>query len=95
MSPEFIAIIATGVAVIGLILTLNMRLERRMDRMYELRDQMEGRLTQGIDRLEDETKRRFDGMDTRLQAVEQSQSHLSGEMATLREAILLQPAARE
>ena len=84
MTPEFIAIIAVGITLAGLIFTMNARLERRVDRV-ELR----------IDRLEDDMKQRFDSMDVRLRAMEQSQSHLAGEMATLREAILLQPAVRE
>lgn len=95
MTPEFIAIIAVGITLAGLIFTMNARLERRVDRVELRIDRLEDDMKQRFERIEQENKQRFDSMDTRLRAMEQSQSHLAGEMATLREAILLQPAARE
>jgi hypothetical protein len=40
-------------------------------------------------------KRQYGFLDVRLRAVEEGQDRPSGEMATLREAILLRPAERE
>ena len=113
MSTELIAIISVGVALGGLFLTFGglmvtmlLRSERRMDRMEEgfnrrmdkqeeQTSQMESRLTQRIDHLEREMKQQYGALDTRLRTVEENQARLSGEMSTLREAILLRPAGRE
>ena len=95
MSPEFIAILSVGVTLAGLMFTMNLRQERRMDRLERRMDRLEETTNQRFARLEDDIKQRFDVMDARLRTVEQGQAHLSGEMATLREAILLQPARRE
>ena len=110
MTPEIIAIIAVGVALAGFMFTINLRLEHRIDRLEESVNQRFNRLEESVNqrfnrleestnqrfnRLEDDMKQRFDSMDARLRTLEQAQSHLAGEMATLREAILLQPAGRE
>ena len=83
----------------GLMIAVSVRMERRherrMDQQEERANQQEIRLTQRIDRLENEMKRQYESLDARLRIVEENQARLSGEVATLREAILLQTAARE
>ena len=71
------------------------RFNRRMDQQDEQTSLMEGRLTQRIDHLEREMNQQYGALDTRLRTVEENQARLSGEMSTLREAILLRPAGRE
>ena len=56
MSQEFIAIIAVGVSILGFILALHLRMERRVDRA-------EDNLNRRIDRLEESTNRRIDRLE--------------------------------
>ena len=106
MSPEFIAIIAVGVSVLGFIFALHLRMERRVDRAEDNTNQRIGRLeestnqrigrleentNQRIDRLEADVKQCFREVDTRLRAVEQNQAHLAGELSSIRELLRLQP----
>ena len=56
MSPEFIAIIAVGVSILGFIFALHLRMERRVDRA-------EDNLNRRIDRLEESTNRRIDRLE--------------------------------
>ena len=87
MSPEFIAIIAVGVSLLGFILTSHLRMERRIDRA-------EDNTNRRIDRLETEVKQYFGQVDARLRTVEQNQAHLAGELSSIRELLRLQPAER-
>lgn len=95
MSPEFIAIIAVGVSVLGFIFALHLRMERRVDRAEDNTnrriDRLEENTNQRIDRLEAEVKQCFREVDTRLRAVEQNQAHLAGELSSIRELLRLQP----
>ena len=94
MSPEFIAIIAVGVSVLGFIFALHLRMERRVDRAEDNTnrriDRLEENINQRIDRLEAEVKQCFREVDTRLRAVEQNQAHLAGELSSIRELLRLQ-----
>ena len=95
MSPEFIAIIAVGVSVLGFIFALHLRMERRVDRAEDNTnrriDRLEENTNQRIDRLEADVKQCFREVDTRLRAVEQNQAHLAGELSSIRELLRLQP----
>ena len=102
MSPEFIAIIAVGVSVLGFILALHLRMERRVDRaednLNRRIDRLEADANRRIDRLESDVKQwfsevndRLQMMDTRLRMVEQNQAHLAGELSSIRELLRLQP----
>lgn len=87
MSPEFIAIIAVGVSLLGFIFTSHLRMERRIDRA-------EDNTNRRIDRLEDVVQQYFSQVDARLRTVEQNQSHLAGELSSIRELLRLQPVER-
>lgn len=87
MSPEFIAIIAVGVSLLGFIFTSHLRMERRIDRA-------EDNTNRRIDRLEDAVQQYFSQVDARLRTVEQNQSHLAGELSSIRELLRLQPVER-
>lgn len=102
MSPEFIAIIAVGVSVLGFILALHLRMERRVDRaednLNRRIDRLEADANRRIDKLEADVKQwfsevndRLQMMDTRLRMVEQNQAHLAGELSSIRELLRLQP----
>lgn len=98
MSPEFTAIIAVGVSLAGFMFTLHMRLERRIDRMEQRVDWLEENTNRRFDRAADDVKHRFGEvgdrlreLDTRLRTVEQNQSHLTGELSSIRELLRLQP----
>ena len=128
MSPEFIAIIAVGVSLLGFIFTSHLRMERRIDRAEDNTNRRIDRLEQNtdrridrleentnhridrlekntshridllekntnhrIDQLEAEVKRYFSEVNARLQVVEQTQSHLAGELSSIRELLRLQP----
>lgn len=95
MSPEFIAIIAVGVSLLGFIFTSHLRMERRIDRAEDNTnrriDRLEENSNHRIDRLEGEVKQYFSEVDARLRVVEQNQSHLAGELSSIRELLRLQP----
>ena len=95
MSPEFIAIIAVGVSLLGFIFTSHLRMERRIDRAEDNTnrriDRLEENTNHRIDRLEGEVKQYFSEVDARLRVVEQNQSHLAGELSSIRELLRLQP----
>ncbi len=106
MSPEFIAIIAVGVSLLGFIFTSHLRMERRIDRAEDNTnrridrleentnhriDRLEENTDRRIDQLEREVKRYFSEVDARLRIVEQNQSHLAGELSSIRELLRLQP----
>lgn len=102
MSQEFIAIIAVGVSILGFILALHLRMERRVDRaednLNRRIDRLEADANRRIDRLEADVKQwfsevndRLQMMDTRLRMVEQNQAHLAGELSSIRELLRLQP----
>ena len=92
MSPELIAIIVMGLALSGMLIAFDIRMERRVNRMIRRIDRLEELMMQRFDRLEELMMRRFDAMEARLIGLEQGQAHLAGEMSTLREAILLRAA---
>ena len=98
MSPEFIAIIAVGVSLLGFIFTSHLRMERRIDRAEDNTNRRIDRLEENndrrIDRLESEVKQYFIAVDARLRTVEQNQSHLAGELSSIRELLRLQPVER-
>ena len=71
------------------------RFRQRMDQKGERISQQESRPIQRVDGPDSEMKRQYEALDTRLRTVAQNQARLSGEMSTLREAILLRPAGRE
>lgn len=50
MSPEFIAIIAVGVILVGVKFILHIRMERRFDRLDKAIDRHIRRLEEAIDR---------------------------------------------
>ena len=98
MTPELIAILAVGVAVVGLILNgqaqTNRRLdalERRMEgRMDALEQRMEGRMDaieQRVSAFELQVNQRFDRLEARLAALEQRVARLEGVLDGLREAL--------
>ena len=95
MSQEFIAIIAVGISILGFILALHLRMERRVDRaednLNRRIDRLEESSNRRIDRLESDVKQWFSAMDTRLRMVEQNQAHLAGELSSIRELLRLQP----
>ena len=102
MSSEFIAIIAVGVSILGFILALHLRMERRVDRaednLNRRIDRLEADANRRIDKLEADVKQwfsevndRLQMMDTRLRMVEQNQAHLAGELSSIRELLRLQP----
>ena len=117
MSPEFIAIIAVGVSLLGFIFTSHLRMERRIDRAEDNTnrridrleentnhridrleentnhriDRLEKNTDHRIDQLEGEVKRYFSEVNARLRVVEQNQSHLAGELSSIRELLRLQP----
>lgn len=95
MSPEFIAIIAVGVSILGFILALHLRMERRVDRAEDNTnrriDRLEENTNRRIDRLETDVKEYFREVDARLRIVEQNQAHLAGELSSIRELLRLQP----
>ena len=88
MSPELIAIIVMGLALSGMLIAFDIRMERRMDRMearlMQRFDRLEKLMMQRFDRLEELMMQRFDAMEARLLGLEQGQAHLAGEMSTLR-----------
>ena len=69
MSPELIAILSVGVAIVGLLLVHSREHNAR------------------IDRLETNINTRFDGLDTRLRAVETGLAELKGQMTIVRDYI--------
>ena len=87
MSPEFIAIIAVGVSLLGFNFTSHLRMERRIDRA-------EDNANRRMDRFEDSVQQCFSQVDARLRTVEQNQSHLAGELSSIRELLRLQPVER-
>lgn len=102
MSPEFIAIIAVGVSLLGFMFTSHLRMERRNNRIEDRIDRLEENTNRRTDRLEENTNRRIDHLevevkqylsqiDARLRMVEQNQSHLAGELSSIRELLRLQP----
>ena len=64
MSPEFIAIIAVGVSIMGFVFALHLRAERRADRraknIYRRIDRFEEIINRRLDRLEEIIKRHID-----------------------------------
>ena len=76
MTLEFIAIIAVGVSLAGLIL----RMSRRIDR---LEDRLEDRIAAGEQRLEDRITAVEEHLGARLAAVEQGLAELRERMARL------------
>lgn len=70
MSPEFIAIIAVGVSVLGFIFALHLRMERRVDRAEDNTnrriDRLEESTNQRIGRLEENTNQRIDRLEENI-----------------------------
>ncbi len=98
MTPELIAILVVGVAVVGLILNGQAQtgrrldaLERRMEgRMDALEQRMEARvdaLEQRLSAFELQVNQRFDRLEARLAALEQRVARLEGVLDGLREAL--------
>ena len=63
MSPEFIAIIAVGVSLLGFMLTSHLRMERRNNRIEDRIDRLEENTNRRTDRLEENTNRRVDQLE--------------------------------
>ena len=83
MTPELIAILAVGVAVAGLILNGQTRMDRRLD-AFELQ------VNQSLERLEgriDALEGRIGSLEQRMSAIEQRLARLEGVLDGLREAL--------
>ena len=77
MSPELIAILGTGVALAGLILRLNARIDR-----------VESNLNARIDRVESSLNARIDGIQAELREVRDRLARLEGKVDILRDYIM-------
>ena len=76
MTPELIAIIAVGIALGGLLLTVLQIVLKRIDQLEDRFDRLEGR-------VED----RFERLETRMANLEQRQTRLEGLLDGIREAL--------
>ena len=115
MSPEMISIIGVGVGLLtalvafaGIMITLLLRLERRIDRIDARIDgviaevsgiaQNQARIEQQVKDLVEQVKvltARMEVMTAELKAIDQRQSRLEGEMLVLKDAILPRAGVRE
>ena len=115
MSPEMISIIGVGVGLLtafaafgGVMITLLLRLERRIDRIDARIDgviaevsviaQNQARIEQQVKDLIEQVKvltARMEVMTAELKAIDQRQSRLEGEMLVLKDAILSRAGVRE
>ncbi len=77
MSPELIAILGVGIALAGLILRLNARIDR-----------VESNLNARIDRVESSLNARIDGIQAELREVRDRLARLEGKVDILRDYIM-------
>ena len=90
MSGEMIAILAVGVALVGVILT---SLKGTETRLREDMGKLESRLDERINRLESRLRDDIKQLGDRVARVEHSQAKLEGLLEGLREAITGRAAA--
>ena len=79
----FIAIIAVGVSLAGLILRMGRRIDRLEDRIVAVEQRLEDRIAAGEQRLEDRITAVEEHLGARLAAVEQGLAELRERMARL------------
>ena len=77
MSPELIAILGVGIALAGLLLRLNARIDR-----------FESSLSARIDRFESSLSARADGIQAELREVRDRLARLEGKVDILRDYIM-------
>ena len=77
MSPELIAILGVGIALAGLLLRLNARIDR-----------VESSLSERIDRVESSLNERADGIQAELREVRDRLARLEGKVDILRDYIM-------
>ncbi len=77
MSPELIAILGVGIALAGLLLRLNARIDR-----------VESSLSARIDRVESSLNARIDGIQAELREVRDRLARLEGKVDILRDYIM-------
>ncbi len=77
MSPELIAILGVGIALAGLLLRLNARIDR-----------VESSLSARIDRVESSLNARIDGVQAELREVRDRLARLEGKVDILRDYIM-------
>ena len=89
MSPELIAIIGVGIALLtvqisiaGLLVTLMLQSERRTNQRL---DRLEDRVIREIQLFRAETKEQFTAMDERVRGLERGQSRLAAELSLLKD----------
>lgn len=89
MSPELIAIIGVGIALLtvqisiaGLLVTLMLQSEKRSNQRI---DRLEDRITHELQQFRAETKEQFAAMDERVRGLEQGQARLAAELSLLKD----------
>ena len=103
MTPEMIAILGIGatnlaaiISMTGILVTLMLRQDRRIDRLEERIDRLEERIDQrfeGVNQRFEGVNQRFDQMEERMQRLEQGQARLEGELAIIREVLFARSSA--
>ena len=88
MSPELIAILGVGIALAGLILRLNARIDRVESNLNARIDRLESNLNARIDRLESSLNARIDGIQAELREVRDRLARLEGKVDILRDYIM-------
>ena len=85
MTPELIAIIAVGVAVVSLILRQGARFDKKFDKVDERFDK--------VDKRFEKVDERFKSLEDRMTQIEKQQAKLEGLLEGLREALTYNRAA--
>ena len=88
MSPELIAILGVGIALAGLILRLNARIDRFESGLSTRIDRFESSLSARIDRFESSLSARADGIQAELREVRDRLARLEGKVDILRDYIM-------
>ena len=88
MSPELIAILGVGIALAGLILRLNARIDRVESNLNARIDRVESNLNARIDRVESSLNARIDGIQAELREVRDRLARLEGKVDILRDYIM-------
>ena len=88
MSPELIAILGVGIALAGLLLRLNARIDRVESSLSARIDRVESSLNARIDRVESSLNARIDGIQAELREVRDRLARLEGKVDILRDYIM-------
>ena len=88
MSPELIAILGVGIALAGLLLRLNARIDGVESGLSARIDRFESSLSARIDRFESSLSARADGIQAELREVRDRLARLEGKVDILRDYIM-------